>query len=39
MNVIALGELPNGKRGLKDFEGQDKMIHSLDSYKYLKIDK
>lgn len=39
MNVLALGELKNGKRQLKDFEGQDKMIHSLDAYKFLKIDK
>lgn len=39
MNVLALGELRNGKRELKDFEGQPKMIHSLDAYKYLKIDK
>jgi hypothetical protein len=39
MNVLALGELRNGKRELNDFEGQPKMIHSLDAYKYLKIDK
>ena len=39
MNVLALGELRGGKRELIDFEGQPKMIHSLDAYKYLKIDK
>lgn len=39
MNVLALGELKNGKRELIDFEGQPKMIHSLDAYKFLKIDK
>lgn len=36
INVLALGAEP--KRPMKDNEGQDKMIHSLDSTSFLKID-
>lgn len=36
MNILALGSKP--KRGLKDHEGQSKMIHSLESLTFLKID-
>lgn len=37
MNVIALGQ--QSKRALVDNHGMNRMIHSLDSYSYLKIDK
>jgi hypothetical protein len=36
INVLALGSEP--KRHMKDNEGQDKMIHSLDGPSFLKID-
>jgi hypothetical protein len=37
MSVISLGT--TDKKTIKDFEGQDKVIHSLDSFEYLKIEK
>ena len=36
INVLALGAEP--KRHMIDNEGQDKMIHGLDSLSFLKID-
>jgi hypothetical protein len=36
INVLSLGAEP--KRHMVDNEGQDKMIHGLDSCSFLKID-
>ena len=36
INVLALGQVP--KRKIVDNEGQNKMIHSLDSLSFLKVD-
>jgi len=36
ISVIALGE--KEKRELRDAEGNDRMIHSLSSMNYLKVD-
>ena len=36
MNVLALGSIP--KKELKCSDGSKKMIHSLDSLSYLKVD-
>jgi len=37
LNVIALGKVD--KRKLSSLDGQMKMIHSLDSLSFLKVDK
>lgn len=37
INVLALGS--KHKRPLKDSEGQSKMIHSLDSLSFLKVEQ
>lgn len=37
INILALGQVP--KRKLVDNEGQSKVIHSLDSLSFLKVDK
>lgn len=37
MNILALGS--NDKRALVDNKGQNRMIHSLESCNYLKVDK
>lgn len=37
INVLALGKVD--KRKLKDNEGQQNVIHSLDSLSFLKVDK
>ena len=37
INVLALGS--KHKRPLTDSEGQQKMIHSLDSLSFLKIER
>ena len=37
INVIALGKVENRK--LTSFDGENKMIHSLDSFNFLKVDK
>lgn len=37
INVLSLGSL--SKRGIKDHMGQNKMLHSLDSLSYLKVDQ
>lgn len=36
INVLSLGAIP--KKAIKDNEGQDKMIHSLDGTSFLKMD-
>lgn len=36
MSVLSLGT--TDRKTIKDFEGQDKIIHSLDSYDFLKVD-
>lgn len=36
INILALGSVE--KRAVKDGEGQDRMIHSLESMNYLKVD-
>ena len=35
--MLSLGDVH--KRQLKDFEGQNKIIHSLDSMSFLKVDQ
>ena len=37
LNVLALGKIE--KRTLSTLDGQQKMIHSLDSLSFLKVDK
>lgn len=37
MGVLSLGT--TDRKTMKDFEGQDKVIHSLDSFDFLKVDK
>ena len=37
MNVLLLGGVQ--KKPLRDFEGQLKMIHSINSMSYLKLEK
>lgn len=37
MGILSLGS--TDRKAVKDFEGQDKIIHSLDSFEYLKVDK
>lgn len=37
MSILSLGTTE--RKSVKDFEGQPKVIHSLDSFEYLKIDK
>ena len=36
MSVLSLGT--TDRKTIKDFEGQDKIIHSMDSYDFLKVD-
>jgi len=36
INILALGSIQ--KRALKDAEGNDRMIHSLESMNFLKVD-
>ena len=36
MGVLSLGT--TDRREIKDFEGQDKVLHSLDSFDFLKVD-
>jgi hypothetical protein len=36
INILALGQV--AKRKIVDMEGQTKMIHSLDSLSFLKVD-
>jgi len=36
MNIVALGR--TDKRTLQDNQGNDRMIHSLESYNFLKVD-
>ena len=36
MSVLSLGT--TDRKTIKDFEGQEKIIHSLDSYDFLKVD-
>lgn len=37
LNVLALGKIE--KRKLSNLDGEMKMIHSLDSMSFLKVDK
>lgn len=37
INILALGSTQ--KRPVMDCDGQQKMIHSLDSLSFLKVDK
>lgn len=36
ISAISLGN--SGKRSIKDYSGQEKMIHPLESVNYLKVD-
>ena len=37
MQILGLGSI--GKRAIKDHAGTDRIIHSLEGYNYLKIEK
>jgi hypothetical protein len=37
MQILGLGSI--GKRAIKDHAGIDRIIHSLEGYNYLKIEK